>query len=99
MKSLWRDGAHLLLSSGCDGLFSVQKQEGEAFREKKRLRLKWKTNGFEVIGDDVFLVGVSPSMLRVSSYIFLVCSESMMVRWLLLIGLLHLSLGMGVDRS
>ena len=77
----------------------MQKQEGEAFHEKKRLRLKWKTNGFEVVGDDVFLVGVSPSILRVSSYIFLVCSERNMVRWLLLIGLLHLSLGTRIERS
>lgn len=76
----------------------MQKQEGGAFHEKKRLRLKWKTNGFEVVGDDVFIVGVSPSMLRVSSYIFLVCLESIMVRWLLLIGVICFSFGIGRGR-
>lgn len=68
----------MLLSSANDALFCIHQEDtrmDNSFVEKSRLELNWKPNCFVVVGDDVFLGGVSSKILRANGIfrMFYVC--------------------------
>lgn len=70
----------MLLSSANDALFCIHQEENRLenlFVEKSRLELNWKPNCFVVIGEDVFLGGVSSGILRANGIfrMFCVCCQ------------------------
>ena len=70
-----KQNEHFLLSTGNDDLFCIHHERNEVanlFEQKSSIELRWKPNAFLVMGDDIFLGGVSTQILRANG-IFRLC--------------------------